>query len=178
MRQMHDLIEEYEEQDKQIDREVGRARSPLAHRTLVRKRNCAVGAAATNPRSVPEARSAARKAAAQATATPCDPERRPRRWSGSRIAISSRRSYPRPDRRGLGRGSAAPMGWHRTDRGERRPPAPVSTGGGAATDRGATIPAAPANVSKDEARGGAYHRFCARSELFALLEASQTPSSD
>ena len=34
VRQMHDLIEEYEEQDKQIDREVGRARSrsPIARR--------------------------------------------------------------------------------------------------------------------------------------------------
>ena len=34
VRQMHDLIEEYEEQDKQIDREVGRARSlsPTARR--------------------------------------------------------------------------------------------------------------------------------------------------
>ena len=34
MRQMHDLIEEYEEQDKQIDREVWRAPSlsPTARR--------------------------------------------------------------------------------------------------------------------------------------------------
>ena len=76
-------------------------------------------------------------------------------------------------------GAAAPRPWVGT--------APIASGttpassagearaeAGAAADRGATVPAAPANVSKDEAREWeAYHRFCARSELFALLEASQ-----